>query len=106
MEPSVLLLSLDTLRTMELKLFGKVYRWWSRAVLLVSVPKLSSTVEAAERLSRYLRDSGQYTASTRHVKGRAFHPNPRDNKASVFRITDLKDETILSLGSHYFDFSV
>lgn len=49
----------------------------------------------SELVSRFLRQSNQYTASTGRVSPKAFHP--RDQKTSVFRVQRLEEHQIWSL---------
>ena len=83
---------------MEPNIFARLYRWLYQIVLSVSLPRLGAEVAPSETISRYLLQSGHYTASTGRVKPRAFHPAPRDHKTSVFRVQGLEERKIWKLG--------
>jgi hypothetical protein len=55
----------------------------------------------SEITSRYLRQTNHYAASIGRVKPRAFHPNPNDNKTSIFRVQGLTDREIWALGDEH-----
>jgi hypothetical protein len=66
-----------------------------------SLPRLGADPTPSEVTSRYLLQSGHYTALTGRVKPRAFHPAVRDHKTSVFRVQELTERQIWSLGDQY-----
>jgi len=86
---------------MEQNIFARLYRWLYRIILPGSLPHLGADPTPSEVTSRYLLQSGHYTASTGRVKPRAFHPAARDHKTSVFRVRELTDRQIWSLGDRY-----
>ena len=55
----------------------------------------------SEVTSRFLRQSGHYTASTHRVAPHAFHPAPSDHKTSLFRVQGLAERQIWELGDAY-----
>jgi len=80
---------------------GNAGRMSNRIVLSASLPRLAPDPAPGEVVSRYLLQSGHYTASTGRVKPRAFHPAPRDHRTSVFRVQGLTERQIWSLGDEY-----
>lgn len=56
----------------------------------------SDAVESAERLSRFVLDSGKISASKVHY--RVFLPSPSDGCTSVFRIEGLTEVEVWELG--------
>jgi hypothetical protein len=66
-----------------------------------SLPHLGTDLTPSEITSRYLLQSGHYTASTGRVRPRAFHPAARDHQTSVFRVQELTERQIWSLGDRY-----
>ena len=85
-------------------IFARLYRWLYRIILPGSLPHLGTDPTPSEITSRYLLQSGHYTASTGRVKPRAFHPAARDHKTSVFRVQELTERQIWSLGDRYIAF--
>src|SRR3989442_8203650 len=86
---------------MEPNIFARLYQWLYRIVLGVSLPRLDAEVAPSETISRYLLQSGHYSASTGRVKPRAFHPARPDHKTSVFRVQGLEERKIWKLGEIY-----
>jgi len=82
-------------------IFARLYRWLYRIILPGSLPRLGADPMPTEVTSRYLLQSGHYTASTGRVKPRAFHPAARDHKTSIFRVQELTGRQIWSLGDKY-----
>lgn len=82
-------------------IFARLCHRLYQIVLRVSLPRLRAEVASSETISRYLLQSGNYTASTGRVKPRAFHPAPRDHKTSVFRVQGLEEWKIWKLGEIY-----
>ena len=64
----------------------------------VLLPPLSPEPALDEPISRYLRQSGHFSASNARVKPRAYHPAPADHKVSVFRVQGLTEVEIWLLG--------
>jgi len=62
------------------------------------LPRLGSEVAPDEAISRYLLQSGHYSASTGRVKPHGFHPARRNRKTSVSRVQGLEDREIWKLG--------
>ena len=54
----------------------------------------------SEITSRYLRQTNHYTASIGRVKPRAFHPDPNDDKTSIFRVQGLTEDEMWALGTN------
>lgn len=55
----------------------------------------------SEMTSRYLRQTNHYAASIGRVKSRAFHPDPHDDKTSIFRVQGLTASEIWVLGDEH-----
>jgi hypothetical protein len=54
-----------------------------------------------EIVTRYLNSRNQYRTSDDRIKARAFEPSNKDNLTSVFRIDNLTENQIWTLGQTY-----
>ena len=86
---------------MAQNIFARLYRRLFRLVLSVSLHRLAPDPAPSEVTSRYIRQTGHYTASTGRVKPGAFHPTASNHKTSVFRVQGLTERQIWSLGDVY-----
>ena len=64
-------------------------------------PSYPEPVGDQEALTRFLLEKKKFAASTGRVKYRAFLPPPASQAISVYRVDDLDQEDLWSLGQEY-----